>query len=93
MLSLLGLKGDDAEYDRSKLTDMGLSWCRYKEDCDNSHIQSVIITDDSGTEHTINILGDIYYQHHFLSENDIEIDATSNSWDELITLKKFLYRE
>jgi len=91
MLNLLGLKGDDVEYDRSKLTHLGLTWCNYKEDCDNSHIQSFQFTDDSGTEHTINILGDIYYQDHHFSETDIEINATSNSWDDLISLKKYLY--
>jgi hypothetical protein len=81
------------EYDRSKLKNLGLSWCKYKEECDNSRIQSYIFTDKSGTEHTFNILDDIYYQHQYLSENDIEINATSNSWDELITLKQFLYGE
>ena len=92
LMSLLGITGDSKENDRAILESKGLSWCKYKNECDITKEQKFTFVDDNDVSHNIIIKGDIFYQGHYIVyQNEIEIDVTTDDWDSLIKLKEYLY--
>ena len=92
LMSLLGITGDSKENDRAILESKGLSWCKYKSECDITKEQKFTFVDDNDVSHNIIIKGDIFYQGHYIFyQNEIEIDVTTDDWDSLIKLKEYLY--